>query len=80
MRALHSARLGAEYYLAGKSSSEFQTCLARDVTGQVRRATLISRVLVRRWGQGAMVGVARLAPRLISDIADLTRIPSHRRV
>jgi flavin-dependent dehydrogenase len=76
--ALHSARLGAEYYLAGKSNSEFQTRLARDVTGQVRRATLISRMLVHRWGQGVMMGAARLAPRLIGDIADLTRIPSHR--
>jgi flavin-dependent dehydrogenase len=76
--ALHSARLAAEYYLAGKTNSEFQTCLARDVTGQVRRATLISRVLVQRWGQSAMMGATRLVPRLISDIADLTRIPSHR--
>lgn len=76
--ALHSARLGSEYFLAGKTDSEFQTCLARDITGQVRRATLISRVLVQRWGQGAMMEMARLAPRLISDIADLTRIPSHR--
>jgi flavin-dependent dehydrogenase len=76
--ALHSARLAVKYYLAGKTNSEFQTCFARDVTGQVRRATLISRVLVQTWGQSAMMGVFRLAPRLISDIADLTRIPSHR--
>jgi flavin-dependent dehydrogenase len=76
--ALHSARLGAEYFLAGKANSEFQTRLARDITGQVRRATLISRMLVQRWAQGAMMGAARLAPRLISDIADFTRIPSHR--
>lgn len=76
--ALHSARLGAEYYLSGKTNSEFQTRLARDVTGQVRRATLISRLLVHRWGQRVMMGVARLAPSVISDIADLTRIPSLR--
>jgi flavin-dependent dehydrogenase len=76
--ALHSALLAAEYYLVGKTNSEFQTCLARDVTSQVRRATLISRVLVQPWGQSAMMRATRLVPRLISDIADLTRIPSHR--
>ena len=76
--ALHSARLGAEYYLAGKANSEFQARLARDVTGQVRVATLLSRVLVKRWGQDAIMGAARVAPRLISDIADLTRIPNDR--
>ncbi len=75
--ALHSARIGAECYLAGKTNSEFQTRLARDVTAQVRRATMISQVLVKRWGQDAIMGAVRLAPRLISDIADLTRIPSH---
>jgi len=74
--ALHSARLGAECYLAGKTNSEFQARLARDVTGQVSLATLISQVLVKRWGQDAIMSVVRLAPRLISDIADLTRIPS----
>lgn len=43
-----------------------------EVTGQVRLATLINRVMVQGWGQGAMMAAARLAPRLISDIADLT--------
>jgi hypothetical protein len=64
--------MGAECYLAGKTSSEFQARLASDVTGQVRLATLINRVMVQSWGQGAMMAAARLAPRLISDIADLT--------
>jgi flavin-dependent dehydrogenase len=76
--ALHSARLGAECYLSGKTNSEFQARLARDVAGQVSRATLISQALVRRWSQDAIMGVVRLAPRLISDIADLTRIPNRR--
>lgn len=64
--------MGAECYLAGKTSSEFQTRLASDVTGQVRLATLINRVMVQSWGHGAMMAAARLAPRLISAIADLT--------
>jgi hypothetical protein len=28
--------------------------------------------MVQSWGHGAMMAAARLAPRLISDIADLT--------
>jgi hypothetical protein len=54
------------------TQNEFRIRLASDVTGQVRLATLINRVMVQSWGQGAMMAAARLAPRLISDIADLT--------
>jgi flavin-dependent dehydrogenase len=74
--ALHSARLAAEYYLAGKANSEFQSRLGRDTSRQVEWATLLSRLLVHRWGQAIAMGVMRAAPTLIGSIAYHTRIPS----
>jgi flavin-dependent dehydrogenase len=74
--ALHSARLAAEYYLAGKSTSQFQGRLARDVAEQVRRATLISRMLVHPSGQSITMALARIFPDVLRVIARCTRIPS----
>jgi menaquinone-9 beta-reductase len=76
--ALHSARLAAEYYLAGKSTSQFQGRLARDIAEQVRRATLISRVLVHPGGQAIAIALARIFPDLLRVVARYTRIPSRR--
>jgi menaquinone-9 beta-reductase len=76
--ALHSARLAAEYYLAGKSTSQFQSRLARDLSEQVRRATLISRMLVHPSGQAAAIALARIFPDLLRVVARWTRIPSRR--
>ena len=73
--ALHSARLAAQYYLAGKTNCEFQSALSRDVTGQVRRATLLSRMLVHPKAQAVAMAVAQLAPTLVGHIAQRTRIP-----
>jgi len=75
--ALHSARLAADHYLAGKASAEFQSQLARDVRGQVRWATYLSQLLVRAPGQFVATALARTAPALIGQIARRTRIPSH---
>ena len=74
--ALHSARLAAEYYLAGKPTRLFQSQLARDVSGQVRWATLLSRALVHSRGQMIATALARMAPSLIGYVARRTRIPS----
>jgi menaquinone-9 beta-reductase len=76
--ALHSARMAADYYLAGRSSGEFQSDLARDVTGQVRRATLLSRLLVQPKGQAVAVALAQMAPGLVRHIGRRTRINSAR--
>jgi menaquinone-9 beta-reductase len=76
--ALHSARLAAEYYLAGKSTSQFHGRLARDIAEQVRRATLISRVLVHPSGQAIAIALARIFPDLLRVVARQTRIPSRR--
>jgi menaquinone-9 beta-reductase len=76
--ALHSARMAADYYLAGRSSPEFQSDLARDVTGQVRRATLLSRLLVQPKGQVVALACAQMAPGLVRQIGRGTRIPRRR--
>jgi menaquinone-9 beta-reductase len=76
--ALHSARMAADYYLAGRSNDEFQADFARDVAGQVRRATLLSRLLVQPWAQGTAMAVAKMVPGLVRQIGRGTRIPGRR--
>jgi menaquinone-9 beta-reductase len=76
--ALHSARLAAEFYLSGGTSSQFQSRLARDISGQVRRAMLISRLIVHPAGQAIAIAVARLAPMVVGYVACRTRIPRRR--
>jgi flavin-dependent dehydrogenase len=73
--ALHSARLAADVHLAGGTADEFQRRLARDVAGQVRRATWMSRLLVRPAGQVVAAAAARLLPDIVAGIARTTRIP-----
>lgn len=73
--ALHSARLAAQCSLAGETAAVFQRKLARDVAGQVRRATLLSQVLVRPTGQAVVGAAARLLPGLMGVIAGGTRVP-----
>jgi hypothetical protein len=45
------------------------------VAAQVRRATLLSRMLVHRFGQAGVAAVARLMPGLVVRTAQATRIP-----
>jgi flavin-dependent dehydrogenase len=73
--ALHSARLAADIYLAGGTASQFRDRLARDVAAQVRRATFLSRMLVRPLGQMGVAAAARLMPGLVVRTAQATRIP-----
>jgi flavin-dependent dehydrogenase len=73
--ALHSARLAARYYLAGKTAASYQSTLAQDVSRQVSRATAISKILVTSQGQRAAMAAVRFMPRLLPAIAGLTRIP-----
>lgn len=72
--ALHSAELAASAYLAGESADRFQRDLARDVSGQVRLATLLSQALVRGASQTAIGAAARLWPGLVARVALRTRV------
>ncbi len=74
--ALHSAHHAARYYLGGESSEAYQGALARDLSGQVRRATLISQTLVRTAGQRMAMALAGTIPFALPLSAGLTRIPS----
>lgn len=74
--ALHSARLAADVHLAGGTAAQFQEKLARDVAAQVRRATWLSRLLVRPLGQVGAAAAARLLPDLVVRTAQATRIPA----
>ena len=72
--ALHSAELAAATYLDGGSADAYQRKLARDVTGQVLLATILSHGLVRRPAQSALSAAARLWPGLVSTVAFHTRV------
>jgi flavin-dependent dehydrogenase len=73
--ALHSARLAADHLIAGRSSADFQARLAADVGAQVRRATLLSQMLVHPSAQGGLLMAARLLPSLMNLAALATRVP-----
>lgn len=79
--ALHGARRAAAAYCAGEPSSVFQRRLAAEVGGQIRLATLVSRMLVDGRGQAAAAGLSRSFPRTLSTIASATRLrrPAGRR-
>ncbi len=72
--ALHSAELAAATYLEGGSADAYQRKLARDVTGQVLLATILSHGLVRRPAQSALSAAARMWPGLMSTVAFHTRV------
>jgi menaquinone-9 beta-reductase len=73
--ALHSANRAARAYLAGETAEAYQQALARDLSGQLRRATFISRLLVSGAGQIAAMACASLAPLVLPASAGATRIP-----
>jgi menaquinone-9 beta-reductase len=76
--ALHSARLAASAYLAGLGARAFQAQLADDIGVQVRRATWLSRVFIRRGPQHGLLVAARLLPAALRLGAAVTRVPEGR--
>jgi flavin-dependent dehydrogenase len=72
--ALHSAHAAAQTYLAGQTAETYQRRLARDLSGQVFGATMLSQALVRPWGQALLAGFARRRPTLMTAAARKTRI------
>jgi len=76
--ALHSARLAASAYLAGDGAQAFQAQLAADIGVQVRRATWLSRIFIRRGPQHGLLAAARLLPAALRLGAALTRVPERR--
>ena len=74
--ALHSAHLAARCYLRGGSAADFQATLAAQVSGQVWRATFLSKMLVSPAGQLAAQAAARTLRSNLTLGAALTRIPA----
>jgi hypothetical protein len=72
--ALHSARRASEAYLAGADADVFQRTLARELRGQVGRATLLSQLMVRAPAQAPIAAIARAAPALVRWVASRTRV------
>ena len=74
--ALHSARLAAEMYLAGRSAEEYVRCLAEQLRASMRIATALSRAMVTGTGRLLAPALLSVLPDAMSRIADWTRIPS----
>ena len=74
--ALHSARRAARLYLNGESPEIYQQSLARQLSTQLHRATVISRLLVSETGQSLAMTGAGIFPFVLPVSAGLTRIPS----
>jgi flavin-dependent dehydrogenase len=77
--ALHSAQLAAETFLTDGDSARYQARLAADLAVRIRRATLISRLLVHPAGQALAMTATQLMPSLIGAVARHTRIPERDR-
>jgi flavin-dependent dehydrogenase len=77
--ALHSAQLAAATFLADGDSARYQARLAADLAVCIRRATLISRLLVHPAGQSVAMTATQLMPGLIGAVARHTRIPERDR-
>jgi len=73
--ALHSAHAAADAYLDGLSPAAFQRALSADISGRVRGAAMLSRLLVQPWAQPVATALTRLRPQLLSATAAYTRIP-----
>ena len=74
--ALHSARRAAHAFLKDKSSEIYQRTLAQQLSSQLYRATVISRMLVSETGQSLAITSAGIFPYVLPASAGLTRIPS----
>jgi flavin-dependent dehydrogenase len=73
--ALHSAFRAATAYLNGETAAVFQRRLAADLSTQVGRATLLSRLGVRGYPQYLLMGAATLWPGALRLGATATRVP-----
>jgi flavin-dependent dehydrogenase len=73
--ALQSANLAAQYYIAGRPAEDFQRFFARRIRTQVKLTTLLSPILTHPRGQAFAMSLARLAPKLVTQIALRSRTP-----
>ncbi len=74
--ALHSARRAARSYLKGENAELYQQALARQLSAQLHRATIISRLLLSETGQSLAITGAGIFPYVLPVSAGLTQIPA----
>ena len=73
--ALHSGWLAADMYLAGRSAEEYTCCVADQLRSGMRFASMLSKAMVTAGGRMAAPFLLKPLPRVIGQIASLTRIP-----
>jgi flavin-dependent dehydrogenase len=73
--AVQSAVLAAKYYVAGKSAEDFQQFFAQRIRAHVKLTTLLSPMLMHRPCQALAMMIATLAPKLVCQIALISRVP-----
>ena len=73
--ALHSARLAASWFLAGRTAAEYQRRMAADVRRPVRLATRVSLLAVNPAGRALIARGACRLPGAMAALAALTRVP-----
>ncbi|GLR65759.1 FAD-dependent oxidoreductase [Acidocella aquatica] len=78
--ALHSAALAAGHFLRGETSQTYHRRLARDVSGQIRRATALHAALSAPLLGPALFAAARIFPQALAISAAFTRVPEYARL
>jgi hypothetical protein len=78
--ALHSAALAVAAYRAGETSMAYHRRLSRDISGQVKRADLLYRLMNQSAVQAGLFGLARLWPAGLRLAARVTRVPERARL
>ena len=72
--ALHGARLAADQLAAGAGPADFQARLYREVTRQVRLATMLQRIANSRAGRFALINGLAAVPGALALLARWTRV------
>ncbi len=73
--ALHSAALAARFYLTGESSAAYHRKLARDISGQIKRASALYGAISAPAIQPLLFALAGTCPASLAIAARLTRVP-----
>jgi flavin-dependent dehydrogenase len=74
--ALHSAALAAKYFLSGRPAAAYQRAFANHVSGQIRRAGALYKIVEIASAQSALFAAASTWPGALAFAASLTRVPA----
>jgi len=74
--ALHSAALAAKYFLSGRPAAAYQRAFANHISGQIRRAGALYKIVEIASAQSALFAAASTWPGALAFAASLTRVPA----